>query len=1164
MTKSDYNVGLCSDEYSTTSKSIVLKINRASLTDSAGRNPNRFDFIKKWKAYKIRLREGISAPFEAKVSVILTEKINSDDLKQLLEKPVSIFLERESHLYYLHSKTRCLTGIFSSYVFDGVVATSDQSGGGKGKNVLEYYSYTFTIVSRLHLLSLNKRTRSYITRQENSNTTIEDKTDSSTGKTGYRYKNDSLVEVIKKIFAPYDGNLNAVINIPTEYNLGDIIYQQVDESDLSFLNRLCVLHGINYNTFYDAQKFKEKVVFSCDTSFVIKNDASSASSSNSLSDISILDYVKGSKSVIDCEMDYLKKKNYRDRYTISKAYFEENVAPSEIKLNESIEDSTGYKKYGLEVLKNLFLNSREVNSKFTDFENNIIKKSYEGLIGNNSNRFIAKTSDFVFVPGSIVKIPKFMDNNDGEYFITRTELKFKLKIKGIYIDRTESSDETPIEQNILGIKWTRDMNLGSFSTFPMFDELSTSSFAQTDPFDVIANKYAIKSKAVTNEVLSNNQNQFFIGTVCDKNGRTALYDNSQLYNEYELSRSSLFHVKLSNQVNPIVAQFVSPNSSSIGFASNLPKVGQKVLVLCVDGIYLIQGVLPHDDGVAKRLDGYEDQLQRSELNIYETKSLKETTSDNGTKSFEYENRSIGNRYVNNNLLGRASFDQLTSYFKFLIMQNMIDSYMKHVSLDLKNDKLYEKYLYLDLSDSNEERSKPRKFNKEIRQLVKDIVSKTNKLGGIKDQKSEEYKELAELHKKLNDKAEKIKDLIENTKDDKNKEIGKAYLNDLVATCVNNTSAPGETKEVTLSGLVSQDLGPLVIDSNNGSINIHSGKKINITSDDTICIKAAKGVRIIDDKSIELKVDNSTQSITNEKIVLTQGGYEEASKAKCVGYSSSLTLDGIFGTKLQGSDVDIVSSHSASMSDKYGSKVKIASGRIYLLSLAGFALSTATQNSFNSKLIDLAIQTADGIINNVITNTGLNKAIYSYFNLGLEVAKDAKNLYFAKVETQKFFDDGQKAKGIFNFSKKFYAITDDCQRFAHGNHFKSYMFNNFLIIIKTITLIAKTVYSYVKKVMVNIAGGEMTDDMKLADRIFKYIIDSTELLSELNALLILTPRQENSALLVERDCIWVNSTSMKTKAQAVETAITDINLVNTVSSTLNNQNSNEEGLLARED
>jgi uncharacterized protein involved in type VI secretion and phage assembly len=177
VTKSDYNVGLCSDEYSTTSKSIVLKINRASLTDSAGRNPNRFDFIKKWKAYKIRLREGISAPFEAKVSVILTEKINSDDLKQLLEKPVSIFLERESHLYYLHSKTRCLTGIFSSYVFDGVVATSDQSGGGKGKNVLEYYSYTFTIVSRLHLLSLNKRTRSYITRQENSNTTIEDKTD---------------------------------------------------------------------------------------------------------------------------------------------------------------------------------------------------------------------------------------------------------------------------------------------------------------------------------------------------------------------------------------------------------------------------------------------------------------------------------------------------------------------------------------------------------------------------------------------------------------------------------------------------------------------------------------------------------------------------------------------------------------------------------------------------------------------------------------------------------------------------------------------------------------------------------------------------------------------------------------------------------------------------
>ena len=102
------------------------------------------------------------------------------------------------------------------------------------------------------------------------------------------------------------------------------------------------------------------------------------------------------------------------------------------------------------------------------------------------------------------------------------------------------------------------------------------------------------------------------------------------------------------------------------------------------------------------------------MNFYDSKRLKESTSEDGKKTFKYENRSIGDRYVNNCLSGRASFSHLSSYFKFLIMQNMIDTYMKHVSLDLKNDKLYEKYLYLGLSSSalKQEKSKGRKYTGE--------------------------------------------------------------------------------------------------------------------------------------------------------------------------------------------------------------------------------------------------------------------------------------------------------------------------------------------------------------------------------------------------------------------------------------------------------------------
>ena len=124
MTNNNYNNGFSFVENSTTSKSIVLEISSDSLKDSTSNSQNSFDFVNKWNAYKICLREGISAPFEAKVSVILTEKIKPSELKLLLEKPVSIYLGRESNLDYLHVKSRALTGIFSSYVFDSIYSAA--------------------------------------------------------------------------------------------------------------------------------------------------------------------------------------------------------------------------------------------------------------------------------------------------------------------------------------------------------------------------------------------------------------------------------------------------------------------------------------------------------------------------------------------------------------------------------------------------------------------------------------------------------------------------------------------------------------------------------------------------------------------------------------------------------------------------------------------------------------------------------------------------------------------------------------------------------------------------------------------------------------------------------------------------------------------------------
>ena len=676
-----------------------IKLLYPSEIDNAysGKDASECTKISDCKAYKINLQEGLSAPFEAKVSLLVTKKIKSDYLNHLLGKPISIELRRETNLKGMHIGTRKLTGVIVSFVFDGIIAKQSSSDASGKTTHTDCYSYTLTIVSRMHLLSLNKRTKMYV---NDSNGIL------------------SFVDVVNEIFKNYEGHLFAdtqkLVKTHALLNTQAIIYQQVNESDLDFINRLCLVYGINYNTYYDAEIYKEKVVLSCDSDTDI-----SGVGKESKETYPVLDFNNGLMISANCQVVYKENLESSEQFLLYRAFYEENI--SQNMFNEGLDGDIASSKQGIEVIKNIYFSSRTLSKTIIDLqvenkkpieemEADIIKSSYEGLLANNSNRFIAYASDFVFVPGLKMTISSYLDDNDGEFLITRTELKYRLKIEGEYIDLKIDSEETPVEQKVIGIKCKSDTKIGSFCSFPMFSELSATSFSETDPFDIISRKYLSQSKTVANQATASNHCQYYIGTVCDSTGNITI-NNGQVnsFNKYDLTRNSLFYVLLSNKSKPVVAQYVASGLTELSSGVNRPKIGQKVLILFIDGMFLIHGILPQDDGMENALIGYDDELQQSDLTVYDTSF--------GTKKdskIQFEDRTTANKYVNNNMLGRAKFSKLSSYIKFLIMQNLIEVFVKHVSLELNSNKLWDQFS----KKSGSEESLSDKIASNVKEIIK--------------------------------------------------------------------------------------------------------------------------------------------------------------------------------------------------------------------------------------------------------------------------------------------------------------------------------------------------------------------------------------------------------------------------------------------------------------
>lgn len=650
-------------------------------------------------AYKIKLTEGVSCPFRAKVSVLYNSTLAREDLKKLLGQAVSITIENNSTSdTYKKVTSRALTGFVFSYTFDGMVATSSvdadneallNESDASSDQRIDYYSYSFDIASNVQLLDLNKRTKTYVGNATSSTKVL------------------SVIEIIQALFQNYPSISIDISKLNSEtykyLSTTEYTYKQTRESDLSFLHRLCLLYGINYSSYYDATSFKEKVVFGKQLDF------SFAQNTNEEQTDLVLDYEKGTALSVDCQLDYQKHLNLKKSYLLQRVQFDERC---NILDNSNVPNGislTDYEKFS--IISNLHKTSRVINSSTSDESVNFIKDSCQGLIYNSSNQLIASANDLVFVPGLILNINDYFEKDKvAEFLITRSIMQFKLAIGAKCINKDIDNTESAIDQKLVGISNDTTCDLGSFCLYTMLDSID-GVCADEDPFDAISNVYKLQAKLTTKRALGkfgrglaidsnqddatddeptdqdadtssdseqsgdiepssdiddyiNSNNMCLVCLVCDSQGdvktnygKLVLVENDDSI----CSRCSRLYILVDGQKQE--AQYVSPTVTSLTVASSLPRVGQMVFVHNINNNYYITGTIPQNDGWSVCNSGYDEVLSAADVKVYDYHETQ-------TESADLDNCYIGN----------AHFEDLNSYIKYLLLQGQLSHLLRRIAL----------------------------------------------------------------------------------------------------------------------------------------------------------------------------------------------------------------------------------------------------------------------------------------------------------------------------------------------------------------------------------------------------------------------------------------------------------------------------------------------------
>lgn len=827
----------------------------------------------------LEVNEGISIPFIAKLKFCSREKLTKDKLKALLSADLKITLE-QSDADGTTTRDRIFKGIVVSFQDLGIYQQLTENS-----QKIFIYAYELTVMPEIVKLGYKKHSRSF----ENKNI-------------------DELLETVFK-----DENL--VVDTAKENHesqlwldkplIDDLVLSQAQESDLEFINGLLRSFGLNFNVIYDRERGNNKYVFSrgwsLDTGSKVYESKTNYQGNDLGQDIS--------SSVI--EANYFDGNDSFEEHFIYDLKSDGAVDFEEL-LNEAEEPNTTSIRDSYLSLGNLsYKRKKEICSYF--------ENAYYCLKKSLSEKVLVKVSDLVYTPGSKFSLKAYSENE--KFMIVRDVLNVKVK------NTDYNNPEYELTQTCLGLLVKQNDEkrkiLGSVVDLVRINHDSSLNDCALAPFDKKKGAAVALSQSYVSNVLENNNFNFVIGTVCDKESRTANYvvvkqvENKEIEENIFIENTIVpassgkgsiptkFYLKIKDKDSseseaPVVVEYLSRTfGNASNYFASFPRIGQRVVAIKANNSYLFYAYLPQEDDI----DVFDDSLLKTNMS--------------GTSLIDYKDsvENFSDYDIGLKGLDIKHFESIKDKFCYLILNDDVDNFMYGSSLRRNDLSIYE-----DFNDKGSTIKQSYPSTSEV-QIAAKCLSLPNELkkarnayrAAVKDDKEVESRknELNAVYADLKAAATKLIEIF-----DKNSSKGSNNrAEDKFSKIQSSLVSEGDLKIATKNDLE--------IDANNltlrvkGTINISADGAINLISEKKVSLNSGCASVEVAPRSINSKVRRVW---------------------KCdLPYDSSMKVTNT-GVSMTGLSANMSSLLTTSVKDGFGGKLSLSHGKA---TLAGTPVTITT-------------------------------------------------------------------------------------------------------------------------------------------------------------------------------------------------------------------------------
>lgn len=871
-------------------------------------------------AYAVEVTAGISIPFTLKLTVLSSLKPSRTELKNdLLFSNYTVSLKQDNEgneaLTGRVKRQRKFKGIVTSYAFKGSIPSAQDSAHS-------CYVYELTIEPKLVLLSLKKRT--------------------------CHYSGMTVIDIIKELFKKHDLQSYCEIDLNNfgedKFDDRSFVFEQNHETDLEFLNRLCRQFSINYS--FDDNEDDYKVTFSR-LSTVYSHFPVTTQSDNTENTV-VSAIVNPNIELKSGENSYIFNAFYKGSSLEGSIYSEENDA----EFSDDVESNLNTDIAG--------------NSKQLYY----IRESHNKIRTILDEYLVLKASDLMFSSGVHFLLKD--DNscfNNCECLTVREYLKFNVSYPSYFAGSDSfNKEESSLTQKFVAIPIDNSENavLGPLCVFKKLEDVDLNQGHDLD---------ACFGLTKVNQTQSNNRNGTVTvtGVVCNVKGETA-DDNevNRIAIESNQSNYDKFYVKVSgNDKDPSVV-ICNYLRSYLG-VNNLPKLGQKVVMLFTGCKYYLLGILP------KEVVGLTDEsIQNKNADSVLIKN------NDGSSAISLGAMTDIKSAIREKLLSH----ELSSYVGLLNIQN--NSLLPKENFETESVQLSYKKAALSSDDEDtvalESVNQQNTFKawaeilpneiKSVESLQADIAKKINAYELQNDSENAD-KEL----KFYNLCKESLTSLVEATKEYSTKL--EEELHNYIAT--NKGALAIKSKgSVKLSSTLDDggDKKSIIDVSANEGVTIKSSLVEDQDKSGQVNISADKNITINAGNKIVLNVANSTITIDASGIKITSKKFGQDSLL----WDSAIIVDSMGNLKLSAFDTVINSFSSNTISDSFGGRVSTMAGKVLA---KGSFVNVATQKS--SEVVDCLVG-----LTTVLTkwDASIVKAVGGYKSDSMEaISADRVNLIF---------------------------------------------------------------------------------------------------------------------------------------------------------------------------